>query len=83
MSGLFTLANFLAFNAQIIAIVAAAALLLRLIPLPSAGVRYGAWRFAMVVALCRGCCNRRPGQRSSPHRPPSTWRSQRRPSILR
>ncbi|HTM02871.1 MAG TPA: M56 family metallopeptidase, partial [Vicinamibacterales bacterium] len=51
MSGLFTLANVVAYNAQIIGIVAVAALLLRLLPLPAAGARYGAWRFAVVIAL--------------------------------
>ena len=51
MSGLFTLANFLAFNAQIVAVIAVAAVVLRLLPLPSAGARYGAWRVALVIVL--------------------------------
>lgn len=51
MTGFATLSNFLAFNAQVIAIVIAAALLLRVLALPTAGGRYASWRLALALSL--------------------------------
>src|SRR4051812_4859577 len=45
------LANQLAYNAQMLAIVATSAVVLRVLALPSPGARYAAWRLALAVCL--------------------------------